>query len=165
MKSKSASSNPRVQVHELRVQIRKYELKSTSFEFKFTICEFNLTSYGFKSTSYEFNFSSYEFKSTSYEFKSTSSRTIWSIKTQVTVIFQGPKSSIFWQFVKQLVHSVSGDNLVLYFSTISWLRLQQKTEWVNINFERAELTSAHKSHHSPMNLEKPFQCKICNFVK
>ena len=36
-----------------------------------------------------------------------------------------------------------------YFSTISWLRVQQETKWVNINFERRDLTSAEKSRPSP----------------
>ena len=48
-----------------------------------------------------------------------------------------------------LVRSVSGDNFVFYFFTISWQRLQQETMWVNINFERRDLTSAQKSHPSP----------------
>ena len=47
-----------------------------------------------------------------------------------------------------LVRLVSGDNFVFYFSTISWLRLQQETMWVNINFERRDLTLAEKSHPS-----------------
>ena len=46
---------------------------------------------------------------------------------------------------------VSGDNFVFYFSTISWLRLQQETMWVNINFERRGLTLAEKSHPSHDN--------------
>ena len=49
----------------------------------------------------------------------------------------------------------SGDNLLFYFSTISWLRLQQETVWVNIGFETRDLTSVQKSHPSPMILEKP----------
>ena len=46
----------------------------------------------------------------------------------------------------QLICLVSGDNIVFYFSTISLLRFQQETKWVNINFERRDLTSAQKSH-------------------
>ena len=49
--------------------------------------------------------------------------------------------------MRQLLSSVPGDNLLSYFSTISWLRLQQEVKWVNINFERKVLTSAQKSHH------------------
>ena len=48
-----------------------------------------------------------------------------------------------------LIRSVSGDNFVFNFSTISWLWLQQETMWVNINFERRDLTSAQKRHSSP----------------
>ena len=39
-----------------------------------------------------------------------------------------------------------GDNLVFYFSTISLILFQQEAKWVNINFERRDLTSAQKSH-------------------
>ena len=64
--------------------------------------------------------------------------------------------------MRQLVQSVSGDNLMFYVSTISWLQLQQDTKWVNINFERRELTSARTSYRStddfgaifPLNLIK-----------
>ena len=42
------------------------------------------------------------------------------------------------------VRLVSGDNLVLYFSTISWLRLHQETVWVNINYEKK--TSKNCTH-------------------
>ena len=38
------------------------------------------------------------------------------------------------------------DNIVFYFSIISWLRLQQETKWVNINIERRNLTSVTKIH-------------------
>ena len=44
------------------------------------------------------------------------------------------------------------DNVVFYFSIISWLRLQQETKWVNFNFERRGLTSEHKSHPLPYDL-------------
>ena len=47
------------------------------------------------------------------------------------------------------------DKLVFYFSTISWLRLQQETMWVNINFERTDLTPANKSHPSSDNFGEP----------
>ena len=36
-----------------------------------------------------------------------------------------------------------GDNLMFYFSTISWLRLQQEAKWVNINFERRDFRSQY----------------------
>ena len=42
-----------------------------------------------------------------------------------------------------------GDNLMFYFSNISWLRRQQETKWVNINFERRDLTSAQTSTSYP----------------
>ena len=58
------------------------------------------------------------------------------------------------QFVRQLVRSVSGNNLVFYFSIISWLRLLQETMWVNINFERKK--ELHRKVTLPsMILEKP----------
>ena len=38
---------------------------------------------------------------------------------------------------------------MFYFSTISWLWSQQETMWVNINFERRDLTSAEKSPPTP----------------
>ena len=41
--------------------------------------------------------------------------------------------------MKQVVRSVSGDNLVFYFSTILWLRIHQETVWVNINLEKINL--------------------------
>ena len=50
----------------------------------------------------------------------------------------------------------SGDNLLFYFSTISWLRLQQETVWVNIGFETRDLTSVQKSHPSPDDIEETF---------
>ena len=48
-----------------------------------------------------------------------------------------------------LACSVSGDNFVFYFSTISWIRLQQETMCVNINFEIRDLTSSQKRHAFP----------------
>ena len=59
------------------------------------------------------------------------------------------KPYIVWQFVRQLVRSVFDYNLVLYLSTLSWLRLQQEAKWVNINFERRELTSAKRGYPTP----------------
>ena len=41
--------------------------------------------------------------------------------------------------MRQVVRSVSGNNLVFYFSTILWLRFQQEIVWVNINFETRDL--------------------------
>ena len=38
-----------------------------------------------------------------------------------------PKILSLKVFVRQLMRSVSGDNLVFYFSTISWLRFQQES--------------------------------------
>ena len=58
--------------------------------------------------------------------------------------------------MRQLVSLVFGDNLVFYFSTISWLRLQQEATWVNINFERRDLTSIKKSHSSPNHFGEAF---------
>ena len=63
-----------------------------------------------------------------------SSRLIKSMETQAS-------SLNLWHFVKQLVRSVSGDNLMFYFSTISWLQLQQKAKWVNIKFEKRDKCS------------------------
>ena len=56
--------------------------------------------------------------------------------------------------MKQLVRSVSGDNLLFYVSTTEWLQLQQEAERVNINFEKRDLNSPEKSHPHPMILEK-----------
>ena len=58
--------------------------------------------------------------------------------------------------MRQLVLLLSGDNLVLYISTISWLRRQQEAMWVNINFERRDLTSAQKSHPFPDDFGENF---------
>ena len=116
-------------------------LKSSSYELKFTSCEFKFTSYEFESTSSEFKFTSFEFKSKGYEFKPTSWTIIKSVKTHV----------------RQLVPSVSGDNLFFNGSSISWLWLQQEAKWININLERRDLDSLQKCHPSPMILEKfPF---------
>ena len=43
-----------------------------------------------------------------------------------------------------------------YFSNISWLRFQQETKWVSINFQRGDLTSAKKSHLSPDDFGETF---------
>ena len=56
--------------------------------------------------------------------------------------------------MRQVVRSVSGNNLLFYVSTIPWLRLQQEAEWVNINFERRDLKFPQKSHPPPMILKK-----------
>ena len=37
---------------------------------------------------------------------------------------------------------------MFYLSTILWLRLQQESKWVKINFERKALTSPQESHPS-----------------
>ena len=58
--------------------------------------------------------------------------------------------------MRQLVRSVSGDNLVFNFSIISWLWLQQETMRANINFEKRDLTSAQKSHLSRDDFGKTF---------
>ena len=52
-------------------------------------------------------------------------------------------------FLRQLVRSVSGDNLLFYVSTTPWLRLQQEAEWVNINFERGDLNFTQKNYPPP----------------
>ena len=67
----------RVESLKARVEIQKCEFKSTSYEFKSMSYEFESTSHEFKSTSYEFDSKSYEFEST---------RTIKSMKTQVSNI-------------------------------------------------------------------------------
>ena len=53
-----------------------------------------------------------------------------------------------------------GDNLVFYFSNISWLQLQQETKWVNINFERRNLTSARKSH----SVSNDLYVQLCTYL-
>ena len=130
------------------------ELRVTSESLKVRVdiqkSEFISKSYEFKSTSNEFVSTSYDFKFTTHEFKSTSSR----ISKPTKQVNQGNSlkissfRKIFWQFVRQLLCSVSGDDLVYFFPTISWLWLHQKTKWFNINFERRDLTSAQKSNRS-----------------
>ena len=87
------------------------------------------------------------------------------MKTQVNnlVISSFPKilslksfGNFVWQFVRQFVRSVFGDNFLFYFFIISWLRLQQEIKWVNINFDKKDLTSAQKSHSSPDDFGKTF---------
>ena len=51
--------------------------------------------------------------------------------------------------MKQLVSSVSGDNLSFYVSTKPWLRRQQEADWVNINFDRRDLNFPQKSDPHP----------------
>ena len=45
--------------------------------------------------------------------------------------------------MRQVFRAVSVDNPAFYFSTISWLRLQQETVWVNVNFERTNCTEIY----------------------
>ena len=66
--------------------------------------------------------------------------------------------------MRQLVNSVSGDNLVLYFSSISRLRLQQETKWVNIDFERRDLTSAQNSHPSSDDFGEAFALNLIKHI-
>ena len=91
--------------------------------------KFNFTSFEFKSMNCEFKSTSNEFTSVSYEFKSTSSTIIYFIKTQVSSfnISLFPKIPSLKAFVRQLVRSVSDDNLMFYFSPIPWLWIQQET--------------------------------------
>ena len=51
---------------------------------------------------------------------------------------------------------------MLYFSTTSRLRFQQETKWVNINFERRDLTSAQESHSSPDDFGETFAFNTFN---
>ena len=61
--------------------------------------------------------------------------------------------------MRQLVRlSVSRDNFVFYFSTVSWLQLQQVTMWVNIKFERRDLASVQKIHPSLDDFGEAFAC-------
>ena len=48
--------------------------------------------------------------------------------------------------MRQLVRSVSGDNLLFYVCTTPCLWLQQEAEWGSINFERKDLNFPQKSH-------------------
>ena len=58
--------------------------------------------------------------------------------------------------MREIIRSVSGNDLMFCFSTMSWLGLQQETLWVNINFERRDLISAQKSHPSPDDIGEIF---------
>ena len=58
--------------------------------------------------------------------------------------------------MRQLVRSVSGDDLMFYFPIISWLWIQQRTMWVNINFERRDLNSPQKTHPSSDDIGKTY---------
>ena len=82
------------------------------------------------------------------------------MKTQVNIfkISGFPKILSLTLFDNSSTHrSISGDDLVFYFFTVSWLRFQQEPMWVNNNFERRELTSAQKSCPSPDDfVEKSF---------
>ena len=60
--------------------------------------------------------------------------------------------------MRQLVRSVSDDNLLFYVSTTPWLRLQQEAELVNIIFEKNDLNFLQKSHSTPEDFEE-----ICLF--
>ena len=134
--------NPRVTSSNSRVTSSNPRVTSTDF----TIYEFKSKCYQFKSTSCKFKSTSYEFKSTSYEFKSTTSRIIKSMKTHVNSLKSSsfPKiisPELLGKFVRQSVRSVSSNNLLFYFSTTPWIKLQQEAEW-DLNFPQ-------KSHLSP----------------
>ena len=122
------NSKVRVQIHELQVQI--HELRVQIHELRVQIHEFKNHLINENSSKQPWNFNS---------LKISSFLKILCLK-------------IVRQFVRELVLSVSGDNLVFYFFTISWLRLQQEAMWVNINFERRDLTSTQKSHSVPDDL-------------
>ena len=62
--------------------------------------------------------------------------------------------------MRLLLRSASGDNLVFHFSTISWLQLQQEAKWVNINFERRDLTSTQKGHPSTDDFGATFSLSL-----
>ena len=61
--------------------------------------------------------------------------------------------SWFFKILSLKLFSNSLDNsrvqflVIISCFTFSWLRLQQETKWVNINFKRRDLTSAQKNHH------------------
>ena len=61
--------------------------------------------------------------------------------------------------MRQHVLSVSGDSLAFYISIISWLRFQREITWVNVNFQRRDLTSAWKS----FPFQEIFENIICIF--
>ena len=149
-------------VNELRViyelRIASYEILATSWKLKSTswnskvliqIDEFRVQIHDSKFTCYEFNFMSFDFKYTTSNPRVTSSTSrVTSLKLRITSSIPWVQES-FNPWKLNLVHSVSGDNLVFSLPIISWLRLQHETIWVNINFEKRGLTSALKSHPSP----------------
>ena len=124
--------------YELRVTDYWFWVESLKARVEIRNCEFKFTSYEFKFTGYKFKYKSYGFKSRSYEFKYASSRIVWSMKNQVN-------SLKIFSFLKILSLKSFGNSwgkssvqflviFVFYFSIISWLRFQQETVWVNINF-------------------------------
>ena len=101
--------------HELRVESLKAGVEIQK-------CEFTSTSYEFKST---LTSSNPRVTSPNLRVMSSDPRIIKSMKTQSDSL----KSSSFpKKFVKQLVRSVSGDNLLFYIPTTPWPWLQQKAE-------------------------------------
>ena len=107
-KSTSWNSKVRVQIHELRVQI--HELWVQIYELRVQI--------------YELRVQINELQVQIYE-----------LRVQIA---KRNRTSYVWQFVRQVVRSASGENVVFCFSTILWLRLQQETLWVNIIFVEIE---------------------------
>ena len=110
------------------------------------------------------------FKSASSNLRATSSnprvissdpRIIKSVKTQVNSL----KSSSFHKIISPELFnnswgsSVSGDNLLFYVPATPCLRLQQEAEWVNINFERIDISSPQKIYPPPNNFGE-----ICFFL-
>ena len=137
MKFKSTSSNPRVMRSNSRVTSSTlYELRVQIHELWVQILELQV------------QFQKLLFRSTSLEFGNH-----WSMETQVN-------SFKFSSFPKilclKLFCNSCGNSYVSYFSTICWLRLQQETKWVNINFEKWNLTSAQKSLPSPIGFGVTF---------
>ena len=143
-----------------QVEIQKYQFKSTSYAFKFTSYEFNfirVTSSNPRvmssnprvtSSVPEVTVQIHESRVQIHEFGNH-----WSMETQVN-------SFKFSSFPKilclKLFCNSCGNSYVSYFSTICWLRLQQETKWVNINFEKWNLTSAQKSLPSPIGFGVTF---------
>ena len=94
--------------HELRVESLKVRVEIQKCEFK------SSTSYEFKST---LTSSNPRVTSPNSRVMSSNPRIIKSMKTQSNSL----KSSSFpKKFVKQLVRSVSGDNLLFYIPTTPW---------------------------------------------
>ena len=128
MKFKSTSSNPRVMRSNSRVTSSTlYELRVQIHELWVQILELQVQIHEFGNH--------------------------WSMETQVN-------SFKFSSFPKilclKLFCNSCGNSYVSYFSTICWLRLQQETKWVNINFEKLNLTSAQKSLPSPIGFGVTF---------